>query len=278
VLRTRLATAAVAIPLLVWVIVWNPWSLFAWLVAAASLVAMSEYCAMAFPGDLGHRLFGFAAGALLLCSMLAPSEDRFAMALAGVVVGGLVLMLAREPDLRRGVVALGLALVGALYAGFLLPHYLWMHRLADPMLPAGAAGPAGGWRWVVLTLVIAMAGDVGGYFGGRYLGRHKLMPSVSPGKTLEGSVAASAANLAGGIFCKLTFLQGLGWGEVVVLSLLAGCLAQVGDLSESMLKRAFGAKDSGWIIPGHGGVLDRIDSLVFPAPFVYYYARFFFDH
>ena len=123
-----------------------------------------------------------------------------------------------------------------------------------------------------------MAGDVGGYFGGRYVGRRALMPTVSPGKTVEGTIAAVGANLAGACFCKLTFFHALSWAEVVGFGLAAGCLAQVGDLCESMLKRAFGAKDSGWIIPGHGGVLDRIDSLVFPAPLVYYYARFFFHH
>jgi phosphatidate cytidylyltransferase len=275
VLRTRLATAAVAIPLLVWLIVWNPWSLFVWLVGAATLVGVTEYCAMAFPTDLWDRGFGLAAGILLLSAMLIPTQERFAMALAAVVVAGLVLALARKDDLRHGVDALGLTLLGSLYTAFLLPHYVWMRALSDPV--TGSA-EAGGWRWVILTIVIAMAGDVGGYFGGRWLGRHKLMPAVSPGKTVEGSIAAVFANVLGGAFCKLVFFPTLGWVAVVGLSLAVGCLAQVGDLCESMLKRAFGAKDSGWIIPGHGGVLDRIDSLVFPAPLVYYYARFFFAH
>ncbi len=274
-LRTRLATAAVAIPLLIWLIVWNPWSLFVWLVGVATLVGVAEYCAMAFPGDAWDRGFGIAAGTLLLSAMLVPTHARFAMALAAVVIAGLVMALARKDDLRHGVDALGLTLLGTLYTAFLLPHYVWMHALPDPVSPGVEPG---GWRWVIYTVIIAMAGDVGGYFGGRWFGRHKLMPSVSPGKTIEGSVAAVVANLLGGAFCKLVFLPTLGWVEILALSLAVGCLAQVGDLCESMLKRAFGAKDSGWIIPGHGGVLDRIDSLVFPAPLVYYYARFFFGY
>ncbi len=274
-LRTRLATAAVAIPLLIWLIVWNPWSLFVWLVATATLVGVGEFCTMAFPNDPWDRGFGMAAGALVLMAMLVPTQERFAMALAAVVIAGMVLALARKDDLRHGVDALGLTLLGSLYTAFLLPHYVWMRALPDPL---GSETLPGGWRWVILTIVISMAGDVGGYFGGRWFGRHKLMPSVSPGKTVEGSIAAVLANLAGGTICKLAFFQTLSWGEVIGLALAVGCLAQVGDLCESMLKRAFGAKDSGWIIPGHGGVLDRIDSLVFPAPLVYYYARFFFLH
>jgi phosphatidate cytidylyltransferase len=210
--------------------------------------------------------------------MIPFAPERFAMALAGVVVVGLVVTLLRSgPDLRRGVDVLGLTLLGLLYTAFLLPHYTWMHRLPDPVLDP-AMGVIGGWRWVFLTVAVAMAGDVGGYFGGRYFGKHKLMPLVSPGKTVEGTLAAVLGNVLGGAFCKLVFFHALTWPEVVGLSLAAGALAQVGDLCESMLKRSFGAKDSGWIIPGHGGVLDRIDSLVFPAPFIYYYARFFFTH
>jgi phosphatidate cytidylyltransferase len=270
VLRTRFATAVVAIPLLVWVIVWNPWSLFTWLVTAASLIGVSEYFAMAFPSSRLERFFGLVAGGLMVVAMMVPRPELFAMTLAGVVVAGMILALARSDEMKQAVDALGLTILGILYAAFLLPHYAWMHALDRP--------DAEGWRWVVLTLVIAMAGDVGGYFAGRYYGRRKLMPTVSPGKTIEGTCGSVAANLAGGIFCKLVFFHTLTWGEVFGLSVAAGSLAQVGDLCESMLKRAFGAKDSGWIIPGHGGVLDRIDSLVFPAPLVYYYARFFFAH
>ncbi len=275
-LRTRLATAAVAIPLLVWIIVWNPWSLFTWLVGSAALVGVSEYFTMAFPESPIDRVFGFVAGALLVVAMLVPSHELSGMAISGVVVAGLILALARNEDLRRGVGAVGTTMLGVLYAAFLLPHYVWMHALPDP--EHGAIGAAGGWRWVVLTVLIAMAGDVGGYFGGRTFGRRKLMPEVSPGKTVEGTMGAIAANLAGAVFCKLVFFHALSWAEVVGFAFGIGSLAQVGDLCESMLKRAFGAKDSGWIIPGHGGVLDRIDSLVFPAPLVYYYARFFFHH
>jgi phosphatidate cytidylyltransferase len=275
VLRTRLATAAVAIPLLVWIIVWNPWSLFTWLVGAAAVVGVTEYFTMAFPKDPADRLFGMAAGALVVVAMVIPVHELSGMALSGVVVASLILALARNDDLRRGIDAVGSTMLGVLYVAFLLPHYVWMHALPDPAVPGRAAG---GWRWVVLTVVIAMAGDVGGYFGGRFFGRRKLMPEVSPGKTVEGTCGAIAANVAGAIFCKLVFFRALSWPEVLGFAIGIGCLAQVGDLCESMLKRAFGAKDSGWIIPGHGGVLDRIDSLVFPAPLVYYYARFFFHH
>ncbi len=275
-LRTRLATALVAIPLLVWIIVWNPWSLFAWLVGTAALVGVIEYFAMAFPDDPICRAFGMVAGALVVVAMVVPSHELSGMALSGVVMAGLILALARNDDMRRGVDAVGATMLGVLYVAFLLPHYVWMHGLPDPETADAIA--VGGWRWVVLTIVIAMAGDVGGYFGGRYFGRRKLMPEVSPGKTVEGTFGAIAANVAGAFFCKAVFFHALSGAEALGFALGVGCLAQVGDLCESMLKRAFGAKDSGWIIPGHGGVLDRIDSLVFPAPLVYYYARFFFHH
>src|SRR4029079_214647 len=98
---------------------------------------------------------------------------------------------------------------------------------------------------VILTVVIAMAGDVGGYFGGRWFGGHKLMPSVSPGKTVGGSTAAVFANLLGGAGSKLVFFPSLGWHEVVGLGLAVGCLAQVGELCAPIVKRAVGGKGAG---------------------------------
>jgi phosphatidate cytidylyltransferase len=129
-----------------------------------------------------------------------------------------------------------------------------------------------GWRWVLFTVFVAMGSDSGGYFTGRYLGRHKLAPAISPSKTVEGAIGAVAGAMLIAAVCRLAFIPALGAREAVVLGGVVSILAQFGDLCESALKRAFGAKDSGWIIPGHGGILDRLDSLLFPVVFAYYYA------
>ena len=117
-----------------------------------------------------------------------------------------------------------------------------------------------------------MLGDSGGYFIGRAWGHRKLIPRVSPGKTVAGALGVFLGSALGGILGKVLFVRDVGWTEAAVLGLFLGLLAQLGDLSESVMKRSFGAKESGWIFPGHGGVLDRTDSLLFPISFVYYYA------
>jgi phosphatidate cytidylyltransferase len=116
-----------------------------------------------------------------------------------------------------------------------------------------------------------MGGDSGGYFVGHALGRHKLIPRVSPGKTVEGAIGILLFSLLVGALGKLVLFPNRGWGEMLLLSFVMGAVGQLGDLGESVMKRTFGAKESGWIFPGHGGVLDRIDSLLFPLTLVYYY-------
>ena len=117
-----------------------------------------------------------------------------------------------------------------------------------------------------------MGSDTGGYGAGRAFGRHKLAPAVSPGKTVEGALGGLTGAMAVAMLCRVLFFDALGRGEALALGAMISLLAQFGDLCESALKRAFGAKDSGWIIPGHGGILDRLDSLLFPVVFTYYYA------
>jgi phosphatidate cytidylyltransferase len=244
VLRARLATAAVAIPTVLLLILYpSPWPL-AVFVVAVGIVGVGEYAAMAFPDRLGERVLTLLLGS--------------------TVVGGLVWVLFARPDFEQGLKDLGVGLVGIFYVGLLLPHFIWLHSV-------GPLGP----RWVVFVLVIGMAGDTGGYFVGHSLGRHKLMPRVSPGKTIEGALGIVAASLLGGALSKLLFLGNLSWQEAMVLSTAMAILGQVGDLCESVMKRTFGVKESGWIFPGHGGVLDRIDSLLFPVAFLYYHLIFF---
>jgi phosphatidate cytidylyltransferase len=265
VLRARLATAAVAIPLLLAVILYpSPWPVTVFVVAVG-LIGIAEYAAMAFSTQAGERGLTMLLGALLLLGAAwVGAEPRASQilhaALALVVVAGLVWVLLIRPDFEQGLRDLGLSMIGVFYVGFLLPHFIWLHGV-------GGLGP----RWVIFVLVIGMAGDTGGYFVGHALGRHKLMPRVSPGKTVEGSLGIVAASLLGGAASKFIFLQDLTWNEALWLSAVMAVIGQLGDLSESIMKRTFGVKESGWLFPGHGGVLDRIDSLLFPVTFLYYY-------
>lgn len=258
-LRARLATAAVAIPLLLALILYpSRWPL-AVLVAVLSVIGVAEYATMAFPTRPAERLLTIGFGALLGVGTALEGIQAAGAALALAVSAGLVWTLAARPDFERGLTDLGLSILGILYVGLLLPHFILLHQLPH--------GP----QWVIFVIAIGMAGDTGGYAVGHLWGRHKLMPRVSPGKTVEGAVGIIAASLLGAAICKLVFLHELGWTEGLVLGTVMAVLGQLGDLSESIMKRTFGAKESGWLFPGHGGVLDRIDSLLFPVSFLYYY-------
>jgi len=137
-------------------------------------------------------------------------------------------------------------------------------------------GSSSGMIWIFVLLAVIFAGDTGAYYVGSYLGRHKLSPAVSPGKTIEGAIGGLAANLVIGSVGKAFFLSELSWGLSLLFFLAVGIAGQVGDLFESELKRSSGIKDSGGILPGHGGILDRIDALLFASPVAYIFIRYIF--
>jgi phosphatidate cytidylyltransferase len=123
--------------------------------------------------------------------------------------------------------------------------------------------------------VITWFGDTGAYFAGRFLGKHKLFERVSPKKTWEGAIGGMVAAVGGAVLVTQLGLPKVGVHHAIILGVVVDAIGIVGDLVESMLKRAFGVKDSGWIMPGHGGILDRVDALLFTAPAVWLYARAF---
>jgi len=215
---------------------------------------------MAFPDDQAARwaLLGF--GLLVAASVLTGTLAWTGAALSSSVIGGLVFPLWRHQDLTLAMNRVGLLLLGVLYVGFFMPHVALLREQPD------------GWRWVLFTVYTAMGSDSGAYFAGSAWGRRKLLPAVSPSKTVEGALGGLAGAVVIGFLCRLIFFPRLGAEETVGLALTIAVLAALGDLCESAMKRAFGAKDSGWIIPGHGGILDRLDSLLFPLVFAYYYA------
>ncbi len=133
-----------------------------------------------------------------------------------------------------------------------------------------------GMIWIFLLLAVIFAGDIGAYYVGSYYGKHKLCPSVSPKKTIEGALGGIVANILVGSIFKILFLPLLEWKYSILFFVCAGIAGQIGDLFESALKRNAAIKDSGSILPGHGGLLDRIDALLFAAPITYLFKEFIF--
>ncbi len=185
-----------------------------------------------------------------------------------LVPGGLILLffffgllfLFRYRNLKTVSQHLALLLFGFLYLSLPLGHLSLLRNL--PM----------GREWVFLTILIIMAGDTAAYFIGSSIGRHRLYPAISPKKSVEGAIGGLAGSLGGAFLAKWVFLPSLDFMDALILGLVVGSFGQLGDLFESMLKRGCGVKDSGAIIPGHGGILDRLDSLLFAFPPVFYYA------
>lgn len=260
-LKARFATAAVGLPLLGWLVGWGaPW-LFSLTFFVLTVAALKEYFAMICPGDTrwqwGGILFGSAIG---LTVMVVPaSATVFGLSLLLIVLFSSVLWSGGSLTERFN--RLSWTLLGGLYIGFLVPQLTLLFQLKD------------GRAWVAFVLVVIMAGDSSAYFIGKQFGQRKLAPQLSPSKTVEGSVAYMIGSIVIGLAAMLVLSLPAGILEIVLLSLVLSVLGQIGDLFESTIKRVFTVKDSGELLPGHGGVLDRLDSLIFPVVFATFYLK-----
>lgn len=262
-LGARLLTALVGVPALVWVIGWGGPTLFSCLVFLGILVALWEYHHIAFRSAMREQAVGILAGAVVAAAVLLYDSTGAAPWLAGVAVCLFAIQLFFGGTLTDRFNHLCWTLLGAVYIGFLLPHAALVYRLAD--------GP----QWTFFTLIVVMIGDTAAYIVGKSIGKTKLYPEISPGKTVEGAIGSTAASLIAGAVAGHYLLPWYPSLELVGVSLLLSLLGQVGDLFESWIKRVFGVKDSSGILPGHGGLLDRLDSLIFPLVFIAYYTRIF---
>jgi phosphatidate cytidylyltransferase len=267
----RLLVAVVGIPVAgLAVYLGGPW--LAALVLAASVLTARELYRMAArkpSRPLAGLGMSIAAGLVLVAAASPGSGPGAGFALV-IVVGLLVLLtvviwthgVEGEPLL-----SVSTSLAGAVYAGGLLSYGIFLRHLP------GTSGPLHGAALVFAPLLLTWSSDTFAYFAGRAWGTRKLIPRVSPGKTVQGAVGAVVGTVVVAVaYSRL--LAGfptytLGWLEAAVFGLLISVAAQVGDLAESLLKRDTGVKDSGSLLPGHGGVLDRVDSLLFTLPIAY---------
>jgi phosphatidate cytidylyltransferase len=181
----------------------------------------------------------------------------------------MTLQLTRR-DSRDAIYRISTTVLGVFYVAFLASHLVLLREL--PLIVG--LDYALGRSFVFLAFVVTWACDTGAYVVGTFWGKHPLLPRVSAKKTIEGSIGGLVIATAGAIVAKYTFAQYLGIWQAVVLGFAAGCIGQIGDLVESMIKRDANVKDTSGLIPGHGGVLDRFDGLLFTVPMIYYYLKF----
>ena len=277
-LAQRFLVAVVAVPIILFIFYMNrpepTWAL----IFIASLLAMHEFFAMTLPKE--DRLPSLVMGALacLVFYWVDPFVALYynlgertvelghlaakPLLLFFVVLGPGLYYLFRFRDIPSVAGRITATITGIVYAG-LLATFLSCFKRFFPMSEGG--------HFVVLVLLIAWLADTGGYFAGRFLGKAKLYEAVSPKKTWAGAYGGLAGSIIGIAALKLITATYLTWLDVFLLAIPGGILGQMGDLAESLIKRSVGVKDSGALLPGHGGILDRIDAVLFIAPYVYGY-------
>lgn len=265
-LLSRLATALVLVAIVA-VLVWTPMlrpglTLF---IAALVAVGLSEYFGLVRARGIdAEAAGGIVAGTLVTLTGYWAQETIINAAFLAASLTLAALHLFRNKHTIAGLAA---SIFSVWYLGWIPAHFIAMHGL-----------PGQGPGLAMAMLVAVIFADSGAYFAGKALGRHKLAPVISPNKTWEGAIGGLLAAAAG--MLALYALRGMGWHALpawsaagyVIIGLALGVVSQVGDLMESMLKRDAGLKDSGRLFPGHGGVLDRCDGLLFAAPVLYYWA------
>lgn len=262
-LATRLLTALVLAPPLLWVLFRGPvWGWFA-IVLTATAIGAQELFAMTHPDDRPSQVVGVVTSVAACAGVYFGAADAriLVTTFIAVTLVGLLVPLWRLGDISSAGLRIMAGIASPLYVGGLLATIALLRH------DRGADGAS----WVLGALFFSWLGDTGGYFFGRFLGKTKLYEAVSPKKTRAGFVGSLVGAATGALILHLFFLPRVPLAELLALAVVSGALGQLGDLVESLLKRSTGIKDSGTVIPGHGGILDRIDALLVVSALVYVY-------
>ena len=272
----RVLTAVVLLPVLIASILIEQLALlFTILAAAALILALFEFWLLAGKQQIRADLSAGVLGALALLVVFyfttpgkAPDLLMILFVLMLLTMGSLTAAVIRGAPFNKMVPSVGVTILSVMYVVLLGGHLLATRVGFLPQLSK---------HLLSFYFLVIMGSDAAAYYGGRFFGRHKLAPSVSPGKTWEGAIAGMLASLLLAAAAHYWFFRELPLKFALPLAAVMNVLGVLGDLTESALKRSAGAKDTAQILPGHGGVLDRIDSLLFSAPVIYYFAWFYFS-
>lgn len=279
-MRTRLLTAAIAIPILVASII-LPWYFpeTVWIfvvVCVFSLAAgLFEFFSLTKKLELkGDAAMAYLGSAALTVAFIfdapAKAPDILLLTVAGFVAALLITQTFRfQKDFSKMLAGAGVTLLGVLYIAF-LGGFIIATRVGFEHAPGLSTD------LLLFFLIVIFGSDAGAYFTGRTIGKHKLAPAISPNKTIEGLIGGIVAAAGFAALCTLTFFPELPYKASIPLAVVMSVFGVLGDLAESAIKRGSDTKDAASILPGHGGLLDRLDSLLFNAPILYYFARFYF--
>ena len=241
----------------------GPFPIFWLTITTMAAVALAEYFSIALPRqDKHYRLILIVLG---LLPLIGAYPGHALLVICGLIVALISLLtfsISRYSAISEPFDFISRAGFGFLYISLCSAHLIMMMDLLH------------GKSLLLLLTAITAASDTAAYYSGTLLGKHKLIPAISPGKTIEGFIGGLLGAVIAAMAVKYFFLPDFSWLWVVLTAIALGCIGVTGDLSESVIKRAFKVKDSGSILPGHGGMLDRIDSLLLTAPILYYIVIF----
>ncbi len=260
----RWLTAAVALPLLVAAVALGPDWLFTLLIVSVSVLGLAEIGRLLLPeAPVRARLLLLSGGIVLPLATSWRGPTGLTGAAALLLFASFLPFLFSATMDREILRSLGSVAFAQIYVPFTMSHAILLFRFPQ------------GRRWVFLVFAVIFAGDTGAFYSGRIWGRHLLARVISPKKTVEGAAGGLAVSLVVAVLAgKLLNPAPLRLGSLLLFGLALALIGQVGDLMESMVKRASRVKDAGTLLPGHGGILDRLDSLVFAFPLTYYVAVF----
>lgn len=234
--------------------------IFSVVVGVVVVVCLLEFFRLAEAcGTNPYRRTGLLIGIIIVFAFYDGQWPFTSFMISAATMVIFVRMLFGKEGFRKALESVAYTLAGVLWVAWLLGHLVLIHGMDE------------GKFYIFFLLMVIWGGDTAAYYVGKNLGRRKLAPQISPNKTVEGSVGGLGGAIVGALIAKLWFLSELPAGDAVILGVLLGAAGQLGDLSESAVKRSADVKDSGKIIPGHGGLLDRLDSMIFAAPILYYY-------
>jgi len=258
----RLLTAVIALPLLLWLIAEGSTFLFALLISAIALLALYEYfqITVVLSAVAARRWIdavGYSAGLGIIWAAYFNSPlIMIRMMIIHFLLTGLISILRARVEGNVFTSAFR-RIVAVSYIPVLMSCLVFIRNGVN------------GSEWIFFLFSVVFVGDAAAFYIGTFWGKHKLVPMVSPGKTVEGSLAGLAGNIGAGLISQMILALPISWTSCMLFSFLMGVGAQVGDLFESQIKRAADIKDSGNILPGHGGILDRFDATLFAAPVLY---------